>query len=151
MRGLDRLSEKYELCVSSEIKNLSLISDFVTSVAKELQLDDAVTFALQMAVDEASANVMEHAYGGRTDGVLNVACQRKGHTMVITIRDHGCAFDPASVPRPDPFAPLERRGEGALGLYLMEQLMDSVRFHFDPEVGNTLIMEKRIYGGEQAD
>ena len=36
----------------------------------------------------------------------------------------------------------------ALGLYLMEQLMDSVRFRFDPEKGNTLIMKKRLHGGE---
>jgi serine/threonine-protein kinase RsbW len=126
------------------MKNLAVISDFVTSAARELELNDDVTFALQMAVDEASANIVEHAYGGREGGALHIVCQRIGDNMVVTIHDHGCAFDPQSVPRPDPTAPLEKRGEGALGLYLMEQLMDSVEFQFDPAKGNTLTMKKGL-------
>ena len=45
------MTEKYELCVNTETKNLELIAGFVTSIAGELELDDDVSFALQMAVD----------------------------------------------------------------------------------------------------
>lgn len=143
------MTEKFELCVNAEMKNLEVIASFLTSIAGKLELDDDVSFALQMAVDEACANVMEHAYGGRTNGKVCITCQAIGDEVVVRIHDHGRPFDPQSVPRLDPHAPLEKRGEGALGLYLMEKLMDSVEFHFDPTKGNTLTMKKRIHHGKQ--
>lgn len=144
------MTEKFELCVNTEMKNLEVIASFLTSIAGKLELDDDVSFALQMAVDEACANVMEHAYGGHTNGKVCITCQAVGDEVVVRIHDHGRPFDPQSVPRLDPNAPLEQRGEGALGLYLMEKLMDSVEFHFHPTKGNTLTMKKRIHHGKQA-
>ena len=131
-----------ELCITSEMENLEAISDFVASVAKELGLDEDQTFALQMAVDEACSNIIEHAYGGRRDGIISVCCQVADEDVVITIRDKGRPFDPQSVPRPDVTAPLEERVNGGLGLHLMEKLMDSVEWEFDSELGNTLTMRK---------
>jgi serine/threonine-protein kinase RsbW len=141
------VTKKYKLCVSTETKNLTVIGNFVGSVARELKASEEVTFALQMAVDEACANVMEHAYAGRTDGMVCITCQTVDDQVKVTIHDHGRPFDPQAVPRPDPAAPLERRGNGALGLYLMEQLMDSVQFEFDVKKGNTLTMKKRLRHG----
>ncbi len=145
------MTEKFELCVNTETKNLEVIASFVTSIADKLKLDDDVSFALQMSVDEACANVMEHAYDGRTNGEVHICCQALGDEVVVRIHDHGRPFDPQSIPRLDPNAPLEKRGEGALGLYLMEKLMDSVEFHFDATKGNTLTMKKRIHHGRQTN
>jgi serine/threonine-protein kinase RsbW len=125
------------------MRNLTVISDFITSAAKKLGLDDDQTFALQMAVDEACANVIEHAYGGETDGTISIHCQTLNDDVVVTIHDYGRPFDPKSIPRPDITAPLEKRQNGALGLYLMEKLMDSVEWEFDAEKGNKLTLRKR--------
>jgi anti-sigma regulatory factor (Ser/Thr protein kinase) len=62
--------------------------------------------------------------------------------MVITLRDRGKPFDPASVPAPDMHLPLHERRIGGLGLHLIYQLMDDVRFEFRDGV-NTLTMVKR--------
>jgi serine/threonine-protein kinase RsbW len=137
------VTSEFKLSVTSEMKNLTVISDFVTSVAKKLGLDDDQTFALQMAVDEACANVIEHAYGGQTNGTISIHCQTLNDDVVVTIHDQGRPFDPQSVPRPDITAPLEKRQNGGLGLYLMEKLMDSVVWEFDAEKGNTLTLRKR--------
>lgn len=137
------MTSEFKLSVTSNMKNLTAISDFITSVAKKLGLDDDQTFALQMAVDEACANVIEHAYGGQTNGTISIHCQTLNDDVVVTIHDHGRPFDPQSVPRPDITAPLEKRQNGGLGLYLMEKLMDSVEWAFDAEKGNTLTLRKR--------
>jgi serine/threonine-protein kinase RsbW len=137
------VTSEFELSVTSKMANLTVISDFVTSVAKKLCLDDDQTFALQMAVDEACANIIEHAYEGKADGTISIRCRIVADDMVVTIHDHGRVFDPDSVPRPDIAAPLEERETGGLGLYLMEKLMDSVEWEFDPKKGNTLTMRKR--------
>ena len=143
------MTKTFELCVSSSLKTLAEISDFVVSVADKWDIGDTALFAMQMAVDEACANVIEHAYGGSADGTICVTLRAESGDAIITIRDRGHPFDPSGVPRPDPTAPLEKRGEGALGLYLMERLMDSVAFHFDAVEGNTLIMKKRLHGADE--
>jgi len=141
--GFATVTSEFKLSVSSDMKNLAVIADFVAAVAEKLGLDDDETFALQMAVDEACSNVMEHAYRGRTDGKLSLRVEAVDDEVVITLHDQGEPFDPHSVPRPDISAPLQERHNGGLGLYLMEKLMDSVEWEFDPEQGNTLTMRKR--------
>jgi len=131
------------LSVSSDMHNLALIADFVTAVAEKMSLNEDDTFALQMAVDEACSNVMEHAYEGRSDGEVSLVIHAVDDEIVVTIHDRGEPFDPQSVPRPDISAPLQERENGGLGLYLMEKLMDSVEWAFDPQRGNTLTMRKR--------
>jgi serine/threonine-protein kinase RsbW len=135
---------KFKLSINSEMKNLTLVSDFITDVARNLSLNGDETFAVQMAVDEACANVIEHAYAGRQNGQVSIICQLLNDEVIVTIRDSGRMFDPQAVPRPDIHAPIEERDAGGLGLYLMEKLMDQVKFEFDPEKGNKLVMKKKV-------
>jgi len=138
------MTRKFKLRVTSEMKNLAAISDLIAAFAQELSLDTDDAFAVQMAVDEACANVIEHAYDGRPDGMVTLACWLANDEVHVVIRDQGRPFDPHAVPRPDMAAPLESRQEGALGLYLMERLMDVVQFEFDPAKGNKLTMKKKV-------
>ena len=48
------------------------------------------------------------------------------------------------MPAPDITSPLEERQAGGLGIYLMGQLMDSVKYEFDPVQGNILTLTKQI-------
>ena len=141
------MKRTFELCVASRMENLTAVSDFITATARELGLDEGQTFALQVAVDEACANVIEHAYGGRTDGTVRVTCQLASQEVIVRVYDHGRSFDPESVPPPDPTAPLDEQEDRALGLYLMGKLMDSVEFDFDAVQGNVLTMRKRRHNG----
>jgi anti-sigma regulatory factor (Ser/Thr protein kinase) len=139
------MTSKFRLRITSDMKNLGAVCDFVSAFARESALNEDDTFALQMAADEACANVIEHAYSGRSDGIISLECVLANDEVILTIRDRGRPFDPKSVPRPDMTAPLGKRHEGALGLYLMEKLMDVVEFEFDPAKGNKLTMRKKVH------
>lgn len=139
-----------KLHILSKMENLTTISDFVASAAKEFGLDEDQAFAVQMAVDEACTNVIEHAYGANPDGTIDIACEFQDDEMVVQVQDHGKAFDPQSVLPPDLAAPLDEQEGRCLGLYLMFKLMDSVRFEFDAIEGNTLTMVKRRHGAKPA-
>ncbi len=135
--------ECYSLTVLSEVANLKAIADFIAQAAQEANLGEQDIFAIQMAVDEACTNVIEHAYTS-VPGDIHLTCQVKPGECVITIRDQGCPFDPETVPPPDLSSDLEERRIGGLGLYFMRKLMDEVYFSFDPDAGNQVIMVKRI-------
>lgn len=138
-------SEERHLTVPGRFESLARISEFVTAAARSAGLDDDDVFHVEMAVDEACSNVIEHAYEG-LQGVIELTCATsEAGSLKIVILDRGRPFDPDSVPQPavvDP-ARIDVMQEGGLGLYFMHKLMDEVRFERVPGNGNKLIMTKR--------
>lgn len=131
------------LSLFANVEQLGTIRDFVAQEGHKLGLDGQELYALQLAVDEACANVVLHGYGGE-GGVLEISIDAIADGIQVTMRDWGRAFDPQAVPVPDITAPIEQRKLGGLGLYFMRSLMDEVRFEFDAGNGNTLTMVKRL-------
>ena len=122
--------------------SLASISEFVARAAEEAGLDECATYEVQMAVDEACSNIIEHAYDGEGRGDIECACHIDEDKLSIILRDHGIPFDPTSVLEPDLDAPLKKRKAGGLGMHFMRQLMDEMRFERSPDSGNVLTMVK---------
>ncbi|MBL7062853.1 MAG: ATP-binding protein [Anaerolineae bacterium] len=131
------------LTLPSRFNSLAVISEFATRAAESAGLDPCAVYAVQMAVDEACSNIIEHAYGGEGRGAIECTCRINDDGLTVIIRDQGRPFDPAIVPQPDLHASLEDRKGGGLGLYFMRQLMDEVHFEFAPDSGNVLTIVKR--------
>jgi serine/threonine-protein kinase RsbW len=123
--------------------SLAAVSEFVTRAAEAAGLDARAVYAVQLAVDEACTNIIEHAYGGEGRGDLECTCRVNENGLTVILRDYGRPFDPTSVPEPDLYASLEDRKVRGLGLYFIRQLMDQVHFEFTANSGNVLTMVKR--------
>jgi serine/threonine-protein kinase RsbW len=122
-------------------KSLHPIREFVVKAATQAGFDEAGVYAVELAVDEACSNIIEHAYRGESKGEIFCTHQIREDSLVIVLKDHGQRFDPDSIPEPN-FSPhLEDLKAGGAGLFLMRKMMDEVRFEFD-ENGNTLTMVK---------
>jgi len=105
-------------------------------------MDDSEVYAVELAVDEACSNIIEHAYGVDNGGEIECTCEAEDDRLTVILRDHGEPFDPATVTRPDLSSGIEKRPLGGLGVYLMRQLMEDVRFEARGEAGNLLTMVK---------
>jgi anti-sigma regulatory factor (Ser/Thr protein kinase) len=138
------MSQKYSLSVTSQFDRLAEIADFVADAACACGLNEAQTYDVQMAVDEACTNVIEHAYRGKPGGAIQIACEKRGKEFVVTIQDFGARFDPKKVESPKTDDPLSKRRIGGLGLFFMRKLMDRVEFDFESGRGNRLTMTKKI-------
>jgi anti-sigma regulatory factor (Ser/Thr protein kinase) len=136
------------LKVRAELSNVPLVIDCVTEAAREVGLDDHTLYQIQLAVDEACANVVQHAYEGSESGDMEVTCSLDEQGFSVCVRDWGQGFAPEHVPEPDPDAPLEERTLGGLGLFLMKQVMDSVHYSRRPGLGNELVFTKRLQVAE---
>lgn len=138
------MSVTYSLTVNSQFERLAEIADFIADAACACGLNDEQTYDVQMAVDEACTNIIEHAYRGKPDGTIHLTCRKCGNEFIVTIQDFGKPFDPRQVQTPRTRAPLSERRIGGLGLFFMHQLMDRVEFDFVSGQGNRLTMRKKI-------
>lgn len=134
----------FHLTISGELSNLGAVADFIAQSGRASGLDERETYHVQMATDEAVTNVIEHAYHGRSDGRIDISCERRGDEFIVEIKDFGKPFDPSQVRSPRVKGPLSRRTIGGLGVFFMKKLMDSVEFSHDVERGNIVRMVKRV-------
>ncbi len=119
------------LTLLARFKYLDKVRSFAEEYASQCGLGSAETYQVQMAVDEAFTNIVEHAYGGECDETIECACEVTAEGLVITMRDCGVPFDPDQIPDPDLKASLQDRQIGGLGLFFIRQYMDDVEFLFD--------------------
>jgi anti-sigma regulatory factor (Ser/Thr protein kinase) len=135
-----------KITFDASFDKLDEIREFVGEAARRAGFSDKDIYAIQLASDEASSNIIEHAYAGAKGGKLEIELSVTSAELKIIMRDHGKSFDPSSVPEPNVKADLSERKIGGLGMYLMRKLMDEVSYETSPETGNTLTMVKRLGG-----
>jgi serine phosphatase RsbU (regulator of sigma subunit)/anti-sigma regulatory factor (Ser/Thr protein kinase)/DNA-binding NarL/FixJ family response regulator len=87
---------------------------------------------MQLAVNEACMNVIEHAYE-EPRGTFSVEGHLDGQTIVLIVRDTGR------------WSEVQARGRGR-GLKLMEAMMDSVQLSFSSE-GTIVVLRKKLERG----
>ena len=128
---------------SARFDQLDTIRGFASQAARDAGMDDSETYAIELAIDEACTNIIEHAYQRDSRGEIECSFESNNNCLTVVIRDHGVPFDPSTVTTPDLDADIDNRTVGGLGIFLMKQLMDEV--HFEPlgEAGNVLTMVKR--------
>jgi anti-sigma regulatory factor (Ser/Thr protein kinase) len=128
---------------SAKFEFLDEIRDFVGEIARAGGFGDKDVYNIQLASDEAASNIIEHAYEGVSDGLLEISCGMRGDAITIILVDHGESFDPSEIPLPDLKADLSDRKIGGLGIFLMRKLMDEVHYETRPNKNNILTMIKR--------
>ena len=81
-----------------------------------------------MALEEAVTNVILYAYPAGADGLVNIEAVLREHSLEFIITDSGVAFDPTVVPEADTTLSAAERAIGGLGIHLVRQIMDEVRY-----------------------
>lgn len=122
--------------------SLESISIFIEKAAKDAGLDQKATYAVQLAVDEACCNIIDHAYGGEGIGDIQCSVQVGKDGLTVTLIDRGQPYSPEKVPDPKLNLPLEKVKPRGVGLYLIRKMMDKVSYTSRPDSTNVLTMVK---------
>ena len=141
----------YHLNTPSSSENLECIRDFVGKIARKVGFNEEYVDKIQMSVDEACTNVVQHAYKGMTPKDIDVFVEVDSKKLTITVSDHGRGFDPDSFPQLDMDAYLNELKRGGLGIYLIRTLMDEVKFTIAPGHKNSVRMAKFLHPVESME
>jgi serine/threonine-protein kinase RsbW len=97
-----------------------------------LALSEVETADVVLAVDEAAANAVRHAYGPDESGVVELTLWTENGTLCIEVVDHGRWRPPAEKPT-----------QGGRGIPLMSHMSESVLIHYDGR-GSRVLLRHRI-------
>lgn len=122
------MTEALIIKYSATLENLSEISSKVLSAAADRGLNKKQLNDLELSLEEAIVNICNYASEGR-DGKLEVIVDTdKDGRIVVQVIDNGIAFDPLSIPDPDLTVDIADRPIGGLGIFLIRNLMDDVKY-----------------------
>jgi anti-sigma regulatory factor (Ser/Thr protein kinase) len=87
-----------------------------------------VSFAVQLCLEEAVANVI--MYAGAKDSRLEIAVEveRSGTTLVARIEDNGRHFDPTQVPPRSMASSLDDASVGDVGIHLIRSFASGMNY-----------------------
>jgi serine/threonine-protein kinase RsbW len=127
---------------AATLPDLEDMRRFVEQAAAELGASEDAVGELVLAVNEATTNILLHGYRGRA-GHVDIVVERAGSDLLIRLHDAAPLFDPTLVPAPDVTLPLEMRAPGGLGVHMMRQFTDELRYRVTETGQNELILVKR--------
>ena len=138
------------LRVPSQTEFLATIRDVTRRMAAVAGFDDAQADQMALAVDEASTNVIEHAYRGAPGRTIEVRFQDGDGVLRVEVVDDGEAVDPRAVPQVDLQRYASERRTGGLGMHLMGRIMDSVTFRRAARRNVCCMVKKKPVAGSEA-
>jgi serine/threonine-protein kinase RsbW len=136
--------KKFKLKLPIETVNLEIVREFVARIAKNMEFSEENIHRIELAVDEASTNVMKHAYRNAKSNqkYLLIEVTAFKDRIEIDVIDTGKGFDPSNIQTPEMDVYLKKMKRGGLGLYLIKTLMDKVEYQIKTGVKNRVRMIK---------
>jgi len=124
---VSNLLVKLDVTLPGDISAVSSVIQKIMTVVSEMGCAAGREFEIELALNEALANAIKHGSANDPSKQIQccVACDH-ARGMLVIVRDAGPGFDPASIP--SPVVGQNLFATGGRGIYLINQLMDEVRF-----------------------
>jgi len=135
-------ADEVALTIPSDPRMLKIVRAGIAHLCTILGFANVDKNGVVLAVDEACANIIKHAYGGQCRQPIEIRCRLFPDRLEVLLRDHGKKADGDLWQRPVS----EGRQPGGLGLRLIRTVMDSVQYSHHPVQGNSLVLVKHKRG-----
>ena len=119
---------------------LQVVRAMMEKVSEMIGLPEETAGRLVLAVDEASSNVIKHAYENDPDGRIEFLVELGKQRLDIAITDYG---KPCDVRRMKP-RDLDDVRPGGLGVYIISHVMDEVEYACGQSGRNCIKMTKHL-------
>jgi serine/threonine-protein kinase RsbW len=122
-----KLVLKLKVTLAADKNAIDPVVQGIMDVIRDMQCASGKEDAIELALSEALANAVVHGAKGDSRKVVecDVACD-EARGMLIVVRDPGLGFDPAAIP--SPVVGQNIYSNHGRGIFLINQLMDEVRF-----------------------
>ena len=135
-----------EMEVSAIPKNLRQVFDFVVAELQKRTDDKKFIRQIKLCVEEIFLNISSYAYHpevGNTTIAVRVEGDPVPIRVILTFKDSGHPFDPLAEDEPDTDAELDERQVGGLGIFLVKNTVDGIRYEY-ADGQNVLTIMKEI-------
>ena len=131
------------IILANELSEISGLNGFIEDIGNEFSLAPDMIFNLTLVLEEAVVNVINYAYPKEDHESIYLSAKMQDGSIIFVLSDSGKEFDPTMAPEADVTVSAEDRQIGGLGIFLIRQIMNEVRYErIDGK--NVLTLEKKL-------
>jgi len=137
--------QPHSIVFKNDIGEIGKLHGYFVALGEAAQIDEFTLDSLNLAVEEAVANVINYAYPEGQEGKVRIDATYDEQQIRFVITDKGVPFDPTKAADADVTLSAEERQIGGLGIHLVRNIMDEMTYERTPEGENVLtLVKKRI-------
>jgi anti-sigma regulatory factor (Ser/Thr protein kinase) len=122
-------AEGEKLNIQAVVENMPKVQAFVEGALLLTGVCERALLNIQLVVEEVFVNIASYAYTDAAgEAEVTVKVSDDGGYAELSFSDSGIPFDPLSVPAPDITLPSEKRKIGGLGIFLLREMAEDVRY-----------------------
>jgi serine/threonine-protein kinase RsbW len=114
--------------IRNRSEDMPLAASMLDRFGNENGFSAAVMHDLNVALDEALANIIAYGYDEGEIGEIELRFEYREREVAIEIEDCGRKFDPTQVLKPDLSGSLKTRKIGGVGIHFMRSLTDTMSY-----------------------
>ena len=122
------MGDGMHLSIANYIEEMSKVGPFVAEVCDRYGISKDVAFQIDVAMDEAVANVVMYSYPEGVKGPVRLSASRMDGAVKFVLENEGVEFDPTAHGEVDTTLSAEDRPIGGLGIFLIKKIMDEVTY-----------------------
>jgi len=112
-----------------EIESLEKISHFVGEFLKSHSLDNALSFSINLIVEELFTNMVK--YNKESGEDVEISLSKEGKKLIIRLTDFDVEpFDVTKRGEVNVNRPLTERKAGGLGIHLVKRMVDQIDYDY---------------------
>lgn len=136
------MDKHFTMTIGSEISEIPGVSVRLEEAMSRSGFTPEMILDTQLAVEEVITNVIVHGYKG-APGDIDISLWITGRRAEIKITDNAPPFDPLSLPEPELAGDVCERKIGGLGVFLVRQVMDDVRYRREGKKNILTLVKKK--------
>lgn len=133
------------LAIDSSLEHVGLVGAAVRGAARLAAFAERTCRQIELSAVEAVNNAIRHAYAGRPGHLVEIDVRILSDALVIEVLDRGTPMRRPLRRVPLAFDPEDRENlpEGGMGLFLIQSIMDDVRY-VSEKGSNRMTMTKKL-------
>jgi anti-sigma regulatory factor (Ser/Thr protein kinase) len=122
-------NESISFTIPNKLDYLDTAQFFVREVARTIGFKGNSLNQIDIAMEEAVANIMKHAYDAEESKTFDIICKKIPEGIEIILKEMGMPFDPSRIAKFNLTKNLDDLSTEGLGVYMIQKVMDDLSFH----------------------
>ncbi|MBZ0307672.1 MAG: anti-sigma factor antagonist, partial [Anaerolineae bacterium] len=116
--------------LKAQLEQVRNACEFALHMADEAGFDARAAYHIEIAVDEACTNIVEHGFAGQETGQIDLIARFDDSCLTLIISDNSPPFDPTAMASVNMKNEVYKREPGGWGIHFVRQLMDEVHYGY---------------------
>ena len=115
--------------VEAKLELIDQMMNPIISSLEEIGADHRKIYQVNLALEEILVNISKYAYS-ENEGIIDISYEitASPKQLKVVIKDKGKDFNPLAKEDPDLDASLEERKIGGLGIYIVKNMVDDIKY-----------------------